>query len=157
MKKVIGPRVGKVGVVVKAKRAKTPLEKAQAAAKRTALEDRFVLAWRALGGKVESYDAWFDFYGHFAAGTLVREHLPELDDSFGNSRSWRFDFACPRSRVAVEIEGGTRNKSRHTSYAGFAEDCEKYNAAALAGWCVFRLTGEMIDEAHLRQIMEALT
>lgn len=113
------------------------------------LEESFALLWRRAGGTVVTKaelltpDARAEY-------VLVREY------HFHEGRDWRFDFACLRSQVAVEIEGGTRGKSRHTSYKGFREDCEKYNAAALAGWRVFRLTGEMITPEWVERIREVL-
>ena len=58
---------------------------------------------------------------------------------FYNGRRWRFDFAWPRRRVAVEVEGGVFSRGRHVRPSGFINDCEKYNAAALDGWTVLRL------------------
>lgn len=50
----------------------------------------------------------------------------------------------PRSKVAVELEGGIWVMGRHTRGAGFEKDCEKMNWAALHGWRVFRFTPGMI-------------
>lgn len=69
---------------------------------------------------------------------LVREHR------FHPPRRWRFDFAHLETRTAIEIEGGTWTGGRHTRGAGFVADAEKYNAAALAGWTVFRLPGPLV-------------
>lgn len=69
----------------------------------------------------------------------VREHR------FHTRRKWRFDFAFLAELVAVEVEGGTWSTSRHTTGQGFADDCEKYNAAAIAGWCVLRYTDKAIN------------
>lgn len=69
---------------------------------------------------------------------------PEREHRFHTRRRWRFDFAWPELRLAVEVEGGTWSTSRHTSGQGFADDCEKYNAAAIAGWCVLRYTDRAI-------------
>jgi len=57
---------------------------------------------------------------------------------FLKDRRFRFDFAWVGKMVAVEIEGGIWNKSRHTNPSGFEKDCEKYNLATKAGWMVFR-------------------
>lgn len=46
--------------------------------------------------------------------------------------------------LAVEIEGGTHSGGRHTGGAGFAADCEKYNAAVLAGWRLLRFPGVQV-------------
>jgi len=54
-------------------------------------------------------------------------------------RQFRFDFAIPSLKIAIEYEGGVfRKKSRHTSAFGYSSDCKKYNLAALRGWAVLR-------------------
>lgn len=57
---------------------------------------------------------------------------------FDEKRKWRFDFADPVSRIAIEIEGGAWTYGRHNRSEGFIQDCEKYNAAAVHGWRVLR-------------------
>jgi hypothetical protein len=73
---------------------------------------------------------------------------PELEYPFAEAegRRWRFDAAWPGYRVAFEREGGTwrPGRSRHTSGVGYARDCEKYNAAAAAGWLVIRCTADQL-------------
>lgn len=60
-------------------------------------------------------------------------------------RQFRFDWCWGRRRVAVEYEGGTYGpKSRHTTAAGFREDCVKYSLAAELGWRVFRYTSDHV-------------
>lgn len=93
------------------------------------LESRFALLWRKVAGP-----------------PLVREH------KFCDGRRWRFDFANVIAKVAVEIEGGTWVKGRHTSGMGFRRDCEKYNAASEAGWIVYRLTTDMLTLAEACRI-----
>src|SRR5690349_12801706 len=61
-------------------------------------------------------------------------------------RRWRFDFAWPQYRLAVEIEGLVVMriggelvcKGRHASIQGFKDDCEKYAWAVFFGWHVMR-------------------
>lgn len=72
--------------------------------------------------------------------------IPVRDHRFHPSRKWAFDFAWPDQRVAVEIEGGTLVKGRHTRAVGYEADCEKYNAAVTLGWRVFRYTGRQITK-----------
>lgn len=78
---------------------------------------------------------------------------PEREYQFAKPRRWRFDFAWPFdggpfAGFAVEIEGGTWAKGRHTTGAGFAKDCEKYNEAALRGWIVLRFTGDDVKSGR---------
>jgi len=72
---------------------------------------------------------------------------PEREYRFAPPRRWRFDLAYPAIRLAIEIEGGAWVRGRHTRPAGYAADCEKYNAAALLGWRVLRYTPEMLGQA----------
>ena len=65
---------------------------------------------------------------------------------FLKDRRFRFDFAWPKHMIAVEIEGGTWNQGRHSTSAGFAKDCEKYNLAALDGWSVYRFPTSMVKD-----------
>ena len=79
--------------------------------------------------------------------------IMEPEYRFHPTRRWRFDFAHVGSKVAIEVEGGTRTNGRHSRHAGFRGDCEKYNAAILHGWRVFRLTSDMIDADNLQPII----
>lgn len=63
---------------------------------------------------------------------------------FHGERKWRFDFAWPDRKIAVEIEGGAWSRGRHTRGAGFREDCIKYGEAFRLGWTVLRVMPEQI-------------
>lgn len=71
---------------------------------------------------------------------------PVTEFRFAEGRRWRFDFAWPEQRVAVELEGATWTRGRHTRGAGFAADCAKYNEAVALGWRVLRYTADMITD-----------
>lgn len=73
---------------------------------------------------------------------------PRKEYRFCEARAWRFDFAWPSLKLAVEIEGGARSGGRHTTGSGFAADCEKYSAAAILGWSVIRATGEQVKNGQ---------
>lgn len=59
---------------------------------------------------------------------------------FYEQRKWRFDWAFPGIKVAVEYEGLFSKKSRHTTIKGYQGDIEKYNTATVQGWRVIRVT-----------------
>lgn len=59
---------------------------------------------------------------------------------FHPTRKWRFDYAFPASKVAVEVDGGVWTGGRHINPAGYINDMEKLNNAAAMGWLVLRIT-----------------
>lgn len=71
---------------------------------------------------------------------------PEREYRFHATRKWRFDFAWPDSKVAVEIDGGgfTFGGGKHMQ----PRDLEKLNTAASLGWKVYRFTPEMIRKSQ---------
>lgn len=87
---------------------------------------------------------------------IVAIGLPEpvREYRFHPHRRWRFDFAWPGQKLAVEVEGGVWSGGRHVRGAGFSRDCEKYNEAALNGWCVLRVTGAMIHNVKALELIK---
>lgn len=69
---------------------------------------------------------------------------PTRELVFHAERKWRFDFAWPDRKVALEVEGGAWVGGRHTRGAGFKEDCVKYGEAFRLGWTVLRVMPEHI-------------
>lgn len=78
---------------------------------------------------------------------------PVREYKFHSVREWRFDFAFPDRRIAVECEGGVWTGGRHTRGSGFVADAEKYNAAAALGWFVFRFDGKAIKSGKAIDLM----
>lgn len=70
---------------------------------------------------------------------------PRREYRFDADRRWKFDFAWPDWKIAVECEGGIWTQGRHTRALGFEADCSKYNAATVQGWRVLRFTSNMIQ------------
>jgi hypothetical protein len=65
----------------------------------------------------------------------------ETEFKFCTDRDWRFDFAIPALKIAVEYEGGIfMQKSGHSNVHGFVKDSEKYNRATVLGWRLIRVT-----------------
>lgn len=86
----------------------------------------------------------------------ITNEKPVREYRFYSDRLWRFDFAYPDRKIAIEVEGGTWTGGRHTRGRGFEGDCEKYNTAELLGWRVFRFTTGMIERGELRLIYDLL-
>ena len=83
--------------------------------------------------------------------------LPETEHKFEPLRKWRFDYAWPDAKIALEVEGGVWSGGRHTRGAGFIGDMAKYNHASVLGWRVLRVqpqdllklqTVKMVKEAR---------
>ena len=75
---------------------------------------------------------------------------------FHPTRMWRFDFAWPQIKLAVEIQGGGRN-GRHLRYTGYKGDCEKLCEAVAHGWAVLYVVGEQVKSGEaLEWIMRSI-
>jgi len=72
----------------------------------------------------------------------------EREYKFHPIRKWRFDYAWLAHKVALEVEGGIFTRGRHTRGKGFLGDMEKYNAATLAGWQVYRCTTDQVKSGE---------
>ncbi len=93
--------------------------KAKAPSKRSALEEKFLAVFLS------------------AVPTAPK---PEREFRFHPDRKWRFDFAWPRHKTAVEIDGGIFIDGGHNRGMQFAGDAEKNNAAVCLGWRVLKFT-----------------
>lgn len=78
---------------------------------------------------------------------------PYREFRFHPTRRWRFDFAYPDIKLAIEIEGGTWIGGRHIHPIGFEKDCEKYNAATILGWRVLRCTPKQLTLEYLGDLL----
>lgn len=83
---------------------------------------------------------------------------PVSEFVFASPRRWRFDYAWPENRVALEVEGGIWTGGRHTRGAGFLKDIEKYNRAAELGWLVLRTSpANFYSDGMIQSIKAVLT
>lgn len=81
----------------------------------------------------------------FALHCRANKLCPVREYQFCPDRKYRFDFAWPDRKLAVEVEGGTRfGRSRHSKGDGFERDAAKYNRAARDGWMVLRYSTRMV-------------
>lgn len=77
---------------------------------------------------------------------------------FYPERRWRFDYAFPALKVAIEIDGAVWAQGRHNRPTGYLADMEKLNTAASMGWLVLRFsTDERFFLSTRQLISDALT
>jgi very-short-patch-repair endonuclease len=80
---------------------------------------------------------------------------PEREVMFSHDKKWRFDFAYPQYKIAIEVEGVLwRSQGRHQTALGVEGDCQKYNAAVLGGWRVLRFTQRMVESGEALKVIE---
>lgn len=84
----------------------------------------------------------FAFHLQAAGYDFLRQY------QFVPTRKWRADFVIPKHHILIEIEGGVFVGGRHTRGSGYTKDIEKYNAATLAGWRVFRFTTDHVEDGY---------
>lgn len=68
----------------------------------------------------------------------LRENFPDAvsEFKFHPVRKFRFDFAVPSAKVAVEVNGAIWVQGRHSRGSGLRSEYEKMRLAAIAGWRV---------------------
>jgi very-short-patch-repair endonuclease len=82
---------------------------------------------------------------------------PLMEYYFHPERQWRFDFAWPERKVALEVDGGIWTQGRHTRGKGWLNDTEKLNAAASMGWRMLRCTPQQLaTEEMVSTVKETL-
>lgn len=101
--------------------------------------EMFRAAWFLFGDKENELPIWSPEY------------------AFHPDRNWRFDWAMPSRKIAVEVDGGQwmPGGGRH----GTDGDREKLNEAAALGWLVFRFSPKQLrddPEKCVRQVERAL-
>lgn len=88
--------------------------------------------------------------------SLLHAGFPEpvLEHRFSPPRRWRFDYAWPHVKVALEVEGGVWTGGRHTRPSGYSNDCEKYSEAAVQGWIVLRVLPDWLTQSRTLDWLE---
>lgn len=83
-----------------------------------------------------------DLFTRLCASVLHLQCVKEY--RFDAKRRWRYDYALPAVKIAIEVEGGVWTGGRHTRPKGFLNDIEKYNTGTLYGWRIFRTTPDAL-------------
>lgn len=78
----------------------------------------------------------------------------EQEYKFHPTRKWSLDFAWPSVKLAVELNGGTFTRGRHTRGAGVEADYEKINEAQRLGWMVLQFgSSHLSSHRKTRQVV----
>jgi very-short-patch-repair endonuclease len=78
--------------------------------------------------------------------------IPRTEYRFHLVRKYRFDFAWPDEKVAVEIDGFGGG---HQSKVALSKDNEKTNLAQQCGWIVLRYTARQLGNEEKRRAVVA--
>ena len=78
---------------------------------------------------------------------------PVSECRFAPPRRWRLDYAWPKHKLALEIEGGIWVRGRHNRPIGFKKDLEKYNTLTLMGWHLLRVTPDDIRNGTAARLL----
>ena len=85
---------------------------------------------------------------------LHPEARPLREFPFHPKRKYRFDFAWPTRKIAVEVQGMGPG---HCSLAGMTQDHEKHLQAMLLGWrVVYLTTSHLKSKKKFHVIVKAL-
>lgn len=79
---------------------------------------------------------------------------PVTEYRFAPPRRWRFDFAWPDRRLALEVQGAIFTQGRHTRGPALLKEHEKLNTAASLGWRVLFCTPQQIANGEAIQWIE---
>lgn len=104
--------------------------------------------------KVKQAQSASDFFTTLCRSDLHVECVKEF--RFHPTRRWRFDYAMPEHKIAVEVEGGVWTGGRHTSPKGFLGDIEKYNTATAMGWRILRTIPDELVSAKMLKMLRGM-
>lgn len=98
-----------------------------------------------------------DFFTALVKSDLKVEIVKEY--KFLENRRFRFDYAIPEYKIAVEVEGGIWMKGggAHSRPQNILRDMEKYTLANIEGWVVIRRTpSDLIKNDTIHLIKKAI-
>ena len=75
---------------------------------------------------------------------------------FHSTRKWRFDFAWPEIRFAVEVNGGIYVRGGHSRGKGQENDMEKIAEAAILGWTTICVSSNQIKSGEALRWIETI-
>jgi very-short-patch-repair endonuclease len=104
--------------------------------------------------KYPTKNAYTKIYEQMVGGDWLAEF------PFHPTRKFRFDYALPELKIAVEVDGGLFNAymgkhaGRHSGGMGQKTDMEKGNLACADGWLVFHFIPDEMFAFENRKLLE---
>ncbi|WP_263079249.1 endonuclease domain-containing protein [Endozoicomonas sp. Mp262] len=80
---------------------------------------------------------------------------PKREYRFHSKRLWRADFAYPKLKILIEVQGGVWVNGGHSRGSGQNKDFEKFNAAQLEGWSVYQFTTNHIRTGMALEVIDS--
>jgi len=80
--------------------------------------------------------------------------VPQCEHKFHPARTWRFDFAWPKQKIALEVNGGIWARGRHVRGRGFLNDMEKINQAQIMGWLVMQCSPDQLKSGEIITVLQ---
>jgi hypothetical protein len=82
--------------------------------------------------------------------------IPVPEYRFHPRRKWRFDWAFPDQKIALEVQGGAYliAGGRHTRGSGFETDAEKFSEAAILGWRILHVLPKHLADGRALVLTE---
>jgi hypothetical protein len=81
---------------------------------------------------------------------------PQKEFRFHPERKWRFDFAFPDRKIAVEVQGGLFIGGAHARPTFIVQSYEKMNNAMLLGWKVFQFQPKEFNNGIAVEILDQI-
>jgi very-short-patch-repair endonuclease len=84
------------------------------------------------------------------AHQALADKLPPfvVEYRFDEVRKFRFDFAWPDRKFAVELEGAIWSNGAHSTPMGILRDMDKGNLAVMLGWSVLRFSPAQVKSGE---------
>lgn len=81
---------------------------------------------------------------------------PTPEYRFSQERRYRFDWAWPERKVALEYDGIFSFKSRHRTVHGYSVDLDKMCLAQKEGWLVVRVGADQVRSGLALEALQAV-
>ncbi len=77
-----------------------------------------------------------------------------MEHRFHPVRRWRFDYAFPQIKVAVDYDGVMFRSVGHNSLEKIIKDMERSNHAQLCGWDIYKANAKTVQNKEFFAIIE---